>query len=190
MCGDAGGELPEPVRRLGMQVGTSEHLNRKLGMKALEAGRNAEAYALLRPFALAGDAQVQAHLSGIMMFGQHRFADAAAYNAWFKGASQEEQAAFTHDLQADIDEAIGWLQSLSDQGIGPASHNLAMAFLMGRGSLAPEERRSKVIELLARAREQGFAFFGGEEADEGYLQTLEGYAADQGIGMPWDRPRC
>ncbi len=154
-----------------------EHTDRGLGLETLQAGRNAEAYALLRPFAEAGDAEVQAHLGGMMVFG------------WFLIASTEEQGSYARELGADVDQALRWLQNASDQGIGPASHNLAMAYVMGCGGTSPERRLAKAKELLARASEQGFAFFGGEEGADGYLQTLEGYAKGQGISVPWEDRR-
>src|SRR5262245_51132442 len=83
-----------------------------------------------------------------------------------------------------------WLHNASDHGIGRASHNLASAYLAGGGDLPPAERRAKVKQLLAKARDQGFAFFAGEPGDERYLQTLEAYAASNGIGMPWQTGPC
>lgn len=167
-------------------VASEEDPSRQQGLQALEQGRYADAFALLRHFAQAGDVEVQAHLGGIMSSGLHLFPDSTAYNAWLTAASEGQHAAFARNPKPDVDQAMRWLQNASDHGIGPASHNLAMAYLSGGGTLAPEDRRAKVKELLVKARRQGFAFFGPEPGEEAYLQTLEGYAASQGVGMPWE----
>lgn len=156
-------------------------------LAARDSGRLAEAARLLRPLAEGGHVEAQAHLACLMMHGHHRFATVDEMNGWYGEATEADLATFSRDLKADVEQAMQWLQNASDHGIGPASHNLATAYLSGAGELPPETRRAKVKELLAKAREQGFAFFGGPEADEAYLGTLEGYAAGQGIGMPWDK---
>src|SRR5262245_52332132 len=77
-------------------------------------------------------------------------------------ATAAERAARERDSKGDVEQAMRWLQNASDHGIGPASHNLASAYLAGGGDLPPAERRAKV----KAARDQGFAFFAGEPGDE------------------------
>ncbi len=127
------------------------------------------------------------HLANLMICGLHRFATREEMNAWYGNATHAEAAAFAASLKADTEQAVQWLQNGSDHGIGPATHNLAMAYLNGYGDLTPEQRRLKIKELLAKGREQGFSFFGTALGDEAYLGTLEGYTASTGIGMPWEK---
>jgi TPR repeat protein len=154
------------------------HLSQAIA--AQDSGQFAEAARLLRPLAEAGDGEAQALLGALMMHGSHRFATAAEMQAWYATATEEEQAAFARDLQPDLEEAFRWLQSASDQGIGPATHNLAMAYLGGYCNIPWDEQRVKAKELLAKAHRQGFGFFGGEEGQEAYLEFLSEHAAGAG----------
>src|SRR5262249_44412944 len=156
-------------------------------LSARDAGRFAAAASLLRPLAESGHVEAQAHLGSVMMLGLHRFATQAEATAWDLTARAAERGARQRDSKGDVEQARRWLQNASDHGIGPASHNLASAYLAGGGDLPPAERLAKVKELLDKARDQGFAFFAGEPGDERYLQTLAEYAASNGIGMPWEK---
>jgi TPR repeat protein len=155
-------------------------------LAARDAGAFGEAVRLLRPLAEAGHVEAQAHIASLMLHGCHRFVSVEEMNSWHCSATDAELAAFARELELDAKQALQWLQNASDHGIGPASHNLAMAYLGGSGDLPLEQRRAKVKELLTKAHAQGFTFFGGETQNEAYLQTLEGYAADRGIGIPWE----
>lgn len=153
-------------------------------LRARDAGRSAEAATLLRPLAEAGHMEAQVHLALLMLHGFHRFATTEEQNSWFMSASDAEQATFAQNIREDQRQAILWLENASERGLGPATHNLAMAYVAGMGDMPWDARRVKVKELLAKARAQGFTFFGSPDGDEGYLQLLEGYAAQNNISMP------
>src|SRR5262245_6797291 len=113
-------------------------------LSARDAGRFAEAASLLRPLAEAGHVEAQAHLGSLMMLGLHRFATEAEATAWDLTATAAERAARERDGKGDVEQAMRWPQNASDHGIGPASHNLASAYLAGGGDLRPKQRRAKV----------------------------------------------
>ncbi|APW58681.1 hypothetical protein BSF38_00081 [Paludisphaera borealis] len=149
------------------------------GLAALDAGRYADAYVILRPLANAGNLTAQARLGGIVSLGMHRFSDWDAYQAWPDSASPDQIADYlSRYAQEDRELAAAWLQSASDGGDAYASHCLAMLFVTGVSEEGWEVRRKKVLELVAKAQSQGFDCVDyGDPPGEAYLQFLERDAA-------------
>jgi TPR repeat protein len=103
-----------------------------------------------------------------MMGSLHRLADGAPLGT---GPVLDEET-----RNADQEQAARYLQAASDQGIGPASFNLASLFVMGYGG-SWEERKHRAAELYAKAHAQGFTAFGQLMNRDGpgqpYLRLLE-----------------
>jgi hypothetical protein len=160
-------------------MGTLDDSEWVRGLTAFEAGRYSETFEILRPLANAGNVKSQACLGSIVRLSMHRFPDLAAVKEWFDTASPDQLADFDAKYgQADRELAEVWLQSASDGGDGGASHNLAMMFVTGIGEEGWEDRRRKVLALLAKSREQGFhCFEDGNPPGEAYLQFMERDAA-------------
>lgn len=152
------------------------------GLAAFEAGRYSDCFEILRPLADEGNIRAQACLGSIVSVGLHRFPDLATYHEWAASRSPDSVADYhAKHGQADRELAAVWLQSASDGGDGGASHNLAMMFVTGVEEEGWEERRRKVLTLLAKSREQGFhcfdCFDDGDPPGEAYLQFMERCAA-------------
>lgn len=151
------------------------------GKAADAAGRPAEAYALLLPLAEAGHAEAQGFVGSMMMVGLHRF-----------DTVEQGAAATTYDeqlAQADREQAARFLRAASDQGVGPASFNLASLYVMGYGAGTWEERKAEAAALYAKAHAQGFTAFGwlmnGEGPGQPYLDLMERHAAGEDVPCPW-----
>jgi TPR repeat protein len=148
------------------------------------AGRTAEAYSLLLPLAEAGHAEAQGIVGSLMMAGLHRYETVG-----------QTAAATTYDeqlLQGDRDQAARFLRAASDQGIGPASFNLASLLVTGHGAGTWEERKAEAAALYAKARAQGFTAFGwlmnGAGPGQPYLDLMERHAAGEDVPYPWSEP--
>jgi hypothetical protein len=111
------------------------------GLAALAAGRHAEAFAILRPFAEAGHADVQARLGSLVAHGLHRFADTAAHDAWVISATEQERAAAREQQRRDTEQAARWLQAAAEQGSAAAAHDLATLYAGGFGGGTAGERQ-------------------------------------------------
>ena len=61
--------------------------------------------------------------------------------------------------ELDNPEAIKWLTKASDQGIGTATHNLAMLVWSHPGELTAEEAKAKAKVMLKKAWKQGCRVF-------------------------------
>lgn len=145
------------------------------GLAAFKEGHLAETYRLLKPLADAGNVTDQACLGSFVLYSMHRFDTLEQEQAWQESASPEELAAFHREHgPGDREEAIRWLQTASDAGDGGASHNLAMSYVWGIGDEGWPERRRIILELLAKARSQGFGHFNdGDPPGVAYIEFLE-----------------
>lgn len=151
------------------------------GTAANDAGRTAEAYTLLLPLAEAGHAEAQGLIGGLMMLSLHRYE-----------SFEQAAAATTYDEQAalsDREQAVRFLRAASDQGVGPASFNLASMLVMGHGAGTWEERKAEAATLYAKAHAQGFTAFGwlmnGDGPGQPYLDLMERHAAGEVVPCPW-----
>lgn len=158
---------------------------RAAGLAAHEAGRMAEAYRLLLPFAEAGDAEAQAHVGSLVANCLHLFESFEQLNAG-TGPALDEATAF-----ANRDAGAKFLEAASAAGIGPASFNLAGLYVAGYGGGSWEDRKTRAAELYALAYAQGFTAFGwlmqGEGPGQPYLDILEGYSAACGVPLPGEQ---
>jgi TPR repeat protein len=165
-------------------MGPDEQDRLERGRAASEAGRTAEAYALLLSLAEGGHAEAQGIVGSLMMLGLRRYEtiDQAAAATTF----DEETA------KSDHEQAARFLRAASDQGVGPASFNLASLLVMGYGSGTWEVRKAEAAALYAKAYAQGFTAFGwlmnGDGPGQPYLDAMERYAADPTFPCPWEQP--
>jgi TPR repeat protein len=150
------------------------------GRAANEAGRFAEAYALLLPLAEAGNAEAQGLVGSLMMLSTHRFQSLEEVDKATALPVDEETA------RADAEQAARFLRAASDAGIGPASFNLATLLVMGHGGTWAE-RKAEAAALYAKAHAQGFTAFGwlmnGSGPGQPYLDLMERHEA--GEDCPW-----
>src|SRR4051812_43261700 len=100
---------------------------RAAGLAAHAAGRLAEAYRLLLPFAEAGDAEVQGVVGSDLVLGPHRY-DSYDQITTGSGPAIDPDAA-----AADRATGVRFLEAASAAGVGPASFNLAGLYVMGHG---------------------------------------------------------
>jgi len=127
------------------------------GTAALEEYNYPSALTLLLPLAEVGNAEAQS-LVGILYFESlYRFPKPEDEVGW-NNLSKEELASWEAQ---DTPEAIKWLTKASEQGIGPASHNLAM-LMWGLASTLSDpvgrtDAKNEARSLLKRAWEQGCA---------------------------------
>ncbi len=151
------------------------------GRAASEACRTAEAYALLLPLAEAGNVEAQGIVGGLMMLSLHRFETVEQCAA---APALDKQT-----VQNDREQAARFLRSASDQGVGPASFNLASLLVMGGGTETWEERKAEAAALYAKAYAQGFTAFGWLMNESGpgqpYLDLMEQHEAGQDCPCPW-----
>jgi TPR repeat protein len=145
------------------------------GLAAAEAGRYVEAFALLRPFADAGDVEAQAILGSIVMVGMHRSTDLNFYLEWLENTDPDRLV--SEDRENRL-LAEPWLRAASDAGHGAATHNLSTMYVTGIGEEGWEERKRMAMELMAKARSQGFHSIDyGEPPGLAYLEFMERCAA-------------
>ena len=151
------------------------------GRTASEACRTAEAYALLLPFAEAGNAEAQSIVGGLLMVSLHRF---ESVEQWGAAPALDKQT-----VQSDREQAARFLRSASDQGIGPASFNLASLLVLGGSTETWEERKAEAAALYAKAYAQGFTAFGWLMNESGpgqpYLDLMGRHEAGQDCPCPW-----
>jgi hypothetical protein len=70
------------------------------------------------------------------------------------------------------------LQAASDGGDAGATSHLGMMYVTGIGEVGWEDRKQRALELFAKARSQGFPYFGDDKcAGLGYLELMERQAA-------------
>ncbi len=149
------------------------------GRAASEAGRVSEAYALLLPLAEVGNAEAQGIVGSLMMLSLHRFETIEQVAA---ATELDEQV-----VRSDREQAARFLRAASEQGIGPASFNLASLLVMGHGTGTWDQRKAEAAARYAKAHAQGFTAFGwlmnGDGPGRPYLDLMERYAPGQ--ECPW-----
>jgi TPR repeat protein len=148
-----------------------EDNNRSAGLAAYDAGRLAEAYRLLLPFAEAGDAEVQSFVGSLLQCSVHRYDSIEQIKAG-TGPDVDEATRL-----ADQEQARRYLEAASAAGIGPASFNLAGMYVGGYGGGTWLERKARAAELYDLAYAQGFTAFGrflqGDGPGQTYLDAIE-----------------
>jgi TPR repeat protein len=160
---------------------TSAAEQRRAGFAAFEANRYAEAYRLLRPFADAGDPEVQGCVGSLMQLSIHRYESLEQLNA---GSPTVDSETFLRDR----DEGAKFLEAASRAGIGAATFNLAGLYSSGYGGGSWEERKARAAELYALAYAQGFTAFGwltnGDGPGQPYLDLMENHGLTTGGVFP------
>ncbi len=155
------------------------------GLAAVEANNYSAALAILLPLAEAGNAEAQACVGFLYTDSLYRFPKPEDEDGWSR-LSREEMALWE---ELDNPEAIKWLTKASDQGIGTATHNLAMLIWSHPGELTAEEARAEAKVMLKKAWEQGcrvFAF-SADDAQE-YVSSRPGLPAASQCSVPDTRP--
>ena len=120
-------------------------------LDAMYRGDAVEALAALLPLAEKDHPEAQAAAGSIYAIHSHRIEILLKHDAW-ESLQGDESETWEH---ADFPEAIKWLTKASGQGVGTASHNLAMLYL-GKPKMIPwEEARPLARFYYRRAHEQG-----------------------------------
>ena len=138
------------------------------GLAAVEANDYSSAFAILLPLAEAGNAEAQALVGFLYTDSLYRFPKPDDEDGWSR-LSREEMALWE---ELDNPQAVRWLTKASDQGIGTATHNLAMLIWSRPGQLTAEEAKAEAKVMLKKAWKQGcrvFAF-SADDAQE-YLSS-------------------
>ena len=159
----------------------SDHEKFQQGLAAVEADDYSSALAILLPLAEAGNPEAQAYVGFLYTDSFYRFPKPDDEDGWSR-LSREEMAIWE---EVDNLEAIKWLTKASNQGIGPATNNLAMLIWSHPGTLTEEEARAKAKVMLRKAWEQGcrvFAFSADDVQD--YLSSGPGLPAASQCSAP------
>ena len=134
------------------------------GVAAMEAYNYPSALALLLPLAEDGHAEAQGLVGFLYSDGLYRLPEPYDEAGW-DGLDREEMARWEAE---DNPQAIRWLTRASEQGIGTATHNLAMFIYSHPGLLSKEEAEAEAKPVLRLAWRQGcrvFAFSGDDTRD-------------------------
>ncbi|HLA36203.1 MAG TPA: tetratricopeptide repeat protein [Rhodocyclaceae bacterium] len=137
-------------------------------IKAIDAGRDAQAFQLLTPLANEGNAQAQYRLGILYYHGKGAPEDEnLAIYWWKKAAAQGNSEAMFHIANAylfnpkaekmvsDPDrEAAIWFFQAASAGHAEAQYYLGLLFLAGKGVV---ENRREAIRWFRKAADQGHA---------------------------------
>ena len=83
---------------------------------------------------------------------------------------EEEWERFEEWEREDLPEAVEWLTKASEQGVGPASHNLAMLYLDKPKFLPQKEAIERAKFFYLKAHAQGFGVVGMSDANWKYYE--------------------
>ena len=136
-----------------MTVGDESDLAR--GMDAFRAYRFADAYALLLPFAEAGNSQASESVGLLLFSGAYRFSNMEQFHQSERGGQALDSAA----ILSDYKRAAQFLSAASDAGLGSASFHLASVYLAGFDDTRWPDRLVRARELCELAISRGFTDF-------------------------------
>jgi len=131
----------EPVKAPSLQsyIGPT----RNMGLDAFENGKHADAASILRPLALAGDAESQYYLGVMHDNGAGVSFDIPMAVRWYRKAAQQGHSDAQYNLgiaysrgegiEHDMSSAIYWWRKAGMQGNLDAQFNLGVAYSTGRG---------------------------------------------------------
>lgn len=186
------------VSRAGHAADVTQKSRLEEGIRAWMAGDYATALAILKPFAMQGDAAAQFSLGAMYLEGAGVPEDDARAARWFRMAAEQGLAVPEAIIGAmyengqgvpqDYAQAVTWYRKAAVQGLADAQYYLGLMYYKGQGV---RQDYTEAVALYRNAAVQGYAdaqlnlgimYAGGQGVPQDYGQALVWFrkAAAQG----------